>query len=335
MSIYRVADQAGVSIATVSRVINHKSNVLPETREKVLEAIKTLGYREESLGQGGRGKTGETILMVFPTMANLLYADMMRGACEYCDNLGVNLVTGNAYQDADREQRLCQMARDKQFSGVILVSPQLSAQEINALAAALPVVQCSDYREESNTPVVCVNDTRTAYDAVSYLIGLGLNKIGMISALDVQTSSLAREKGYVKALREAGISADPTLIVRSSYDFEQSQEAVRDMLARHPDVEGLFCVSDVIAYNAVRIAQETGRRVPADLSVVGHDNVFIAGMSQPAITTINQESYKIGYYAAKTLFDQKNIEPHLRNNTITYIEHSLVVRGSTRAPSND
>ena len=329
-TIEEVAKLAGVSVATVSRVINKKNNVTKNTQNNVMSAIDELNYTPNMLGINLRKSQSGLILVLLTTISNIFYAEMVNGIADCAEQLNYNIMLGNTNGYLHKERAFCEIAKSKLADGIIFTSSVIDEKEINEYARNVPAVLCGGNYANVNVPLVVTNDVQASYEAVKYLIDLGHRKIGFIgSDILTDSASIGREKGYRKALNEASIIIDDTWIARCPYDFTAGLEGTKALLTQHPDMDAIFCMDDICAFNAIKMAKEMHIRVPEDLSVVGFDDSPYALLSSPTITTVRQQGYQLGYYAMKTLYEQSQIKESLRNNTATYIKHELIIRQST------
>lgn len=329
-TIADVARDANVSVATVSRIINGKTNVRNETKKRVLDAIERLHYTPNVLGKCLRESRTGIILVSIPTISNPFYAEIVRGISDCAVGLGYNIMLCSNEGDVERERSYCEVAKTKLVDGMIFLASSITTEEMQELVTLIPVVQCCEYNENVKTPIITTDNVQSAIDAVQYLIDIGSKKIGMLSSCLENSSAADREIGYRTALLNAGLPYDPTLIGHCRYDNDSSKGETRKLLEQHPEIDALFCISDIMAFNAIKVGGEMGRRIPDDLSVIGFDNIPIAMMSTPSITTVNQQGYKLGYYSMKILHEQSQADTSLRSCIKTYVDYEIIERESTR-----
>jgi LacI family transcriptional regulator, repressor for deo operon, udp, cdd, tsx, nupC, and nupG len=326
-NIQDVAKLAGVSVATVSRVLNNSPQVTPETRESVLEVIKKLNYQPNLLGRNLRRSETRRILVLLPNISNPFYGRVVKGIEDIGHKNGYNVMLCNTDSDIVREKLYLELLKNRLSDGVILMAPELSKEELNEIGKSYPVVQCSEYREGASVSHVSIDNFAAAHKAVKHLSGLGHRRIGLISCEDSYLSVKAREAGYRKALAEEGMELDPALILKGDFSFKSGLRAARGFLQIKDRPTAIFAISDIMAIGAMRAVKEAGLHVPHDMAVMGFDNISFASMCEPLLTTISQPKYDLGCIAMDLLL--KQIRGELKEAKYVCIEHELIIREST------
>ena len=330
-TIQDVAALAGVSVATVSRVLNDSPRVSPEARTRVVEAIDRLDYRPNLLGRNLRRTETRMVLVVLPTIGNPFYARIVQGVEDTAHKEGYNVLLCNTGSDPGRERLYLGMLSQRLADGAILMAPELDVGEMERLCRSHPLVQCCEYLEGAAVSHVTIDNRAAARDAVRHLVSLGHLRIGMVSCRNHFVSTRNRFEGYKDALAEAGIPFDPESVEYGDYGFESGRRAAARLLdlpgARRPTA--LVAISDLMALGAVRAVQEAGLSVPKDIAVVGFDNIVYASMGEPQITTIAQPQYELGRTAMEILLRQLRGESSAPENVS--IAHELLIQGSTQA----
>jgi len=326
-TIQDVAKAAGVSVATVSRVINNSKSVSDETRELVLETIKKLNYQPNLLGRNLRRAETRLILILLPSISNPFYSKLVKGAEDVAHKNGYNVMLCNTDSDIKRERVYLEHLKNRLADGLIFMSPEIDKDELTNISKKYPVVQCSEYKEGADVPRISIDNMAAAYKAVKHLIGIGHRRIGMISVRNEYVSTKQRELGYRKALEDSGIDFDSTLIKYGSYGFRSGLRAAKQMLSMENRPTAIFAISDSMAIGAIRAAKESGLKVPADLAVVGFDDISFASMCEPPLTTISQPKYDLGCAAMEMLLAQIQGKPFETKEVV--LEHELIIRQST------
>lgn len=326
-SIKDVALKAKVSIATVSRVLNNNVSVKEDTRKRVLAAVEDLNYTPNFVARNLRKSQTKTILVLIPSISNVFYGQVLKGIEDKANEEDYNILLCNTESDIKREQKYLNLVRNNVVDGIILTSTEMSYDKIDSLSERIPVVQCSEYNERSKVPAVTIDNKKAAYDAFSYLTGLGYKKIGLVTSEKKYKSSIQRLDGYKKALKDAKIKFNSNYISEGIYNYKGGKDATYRLLRAEPDLEALFCISDMFAAGAISSAKELGYKVPEDLSIVGFDNVSISYMITPPITTISQPRYEIGYKAMEIILNE--LKNSSKETGVTILEHKLIVREST------
>ncbi|MFW6377715.1 MAG: LacI family DNA-binding transcriptional regulator [bacterium] len=326
-TIRDVAEKAGVSIATVSRVLNNQATVRPATRAKVEAVIKELNYQPNYLGRNLRRAETKLILVVLQNISNPFYAKVVKGIEDVGHKNNYNIMICNTDSDTDRERDYLELLLNKLVDGVILMEPEIEAEELTQISKDFPVVQCCEYKEGSNISHISIDNIAAGYTAVSHLLKLGHQRIAMISGYNRLLSAIQREKGYRQALLDSGIEFDPDLIKYSSYGFTGGLRSAKEILQMDDRPTAIFTISDITAIGAIKAIKQEGLRVPEDIAVVGFDNTGIAAMYDPPLTTVAQPRYDLGKISMEILLDLIN-NKNIVNKEI-YLEHELIIREST------
>ncbi|AIF53004.1 LacI family DNA-binding transcriptional regulator [Pelosinus sp. UFO1] len=328
ITIQDVAKTAGVSVASVSRVINNSSAVAPKTREKVLQVINTLNYQPNLLGRNLRRLEARRILVLLPTISNPFYTNIVRGIEDIARKNGFNVMLCNTDSDVNREKDYLEILKNRLSDGVIMMGPELSVEELTDLVEKFPVIQCCEYIEGVKGVHVSIDNFVAAVKAVNHLIRMGHKRIGLISCKNRFISTTQRIEGYKEALKAADITFDASLIQYvDDYDFKSGYRIMQPFLERKDRPTAIFALSDVVAIGAMRRIKESGLSIPEDIAVVGFDDISFAAMSNPSLTTIFQPQYDIGCVAMNLLI--KQMQGQTVDTTAIYLEHELIIREST------
>lgn len=326
-TIQDVAKAAGVSVATVSRVLNSSPTVAEGTRDAVLDAIKRLDYRPNLLGRNLRRTETRLILALLPTIANPFYSRIVKGIEDVAHKNGYNVMLCNTDSNADREQLYLGLLKNRLADGVILMAPETAGGELTAIGADFPVVQCCEYKEGAQVSLVRIDNHAAARKAARHLISLGHKKIGLISSRNSFLSTVRREQGFLSALEEAGIPMGEGCLAYGDYSFKSGHRAALGLLAMKERPTAIFAISDIMAIGVLRAAREKGLKVPEDLAVVGFDNISFSSMCDPMLTTVSQPKYDLGCTAMDLLL--KTIQGELKEPVEIILENELVIREST------
>lgn len=327
VNIQDVAKMAGVSVATVSRVLNNSSSVAEKTREKVLDAIKKLNYQPNLLGRNLRRMEARMILVLLPNISNPFYSRLVKGIEDVGHKNGYNILLCNTDSDLSRERVYLEMLKNRLSDGVIFMAPELDKDELSEIGKCYPAVQCCEYKEGAQVSHVSIDNYAAAYRAVKHLIGLGHRRIGMISCNNRFVSTIQREAGYRKAIEDSGIEFDPELIKCGDYSFKSGLRAAHQFASMQNRPTALFSISDMMAIGAIRAMKDHNLNVPDDMAIVGFDNISFSYMCDPMLTTIAQPKYDIGCVTMELLLEQ--IHGNLKEPRDIFLEHELVIREST------
>lgn len=324
-TIVDVAQKAGVSIATVSRVLNAKEKVRPSTRVRVLNAMDELGYSRASFG---RSDASEVVVVVLPNLDNPFYAKIIQGLQASAKGHGLETlihVEGNV--DA-RFEKVRHMLEITKASGQVILSPVNNLAALNELNRAVPLVQCAEYNEHSELPYVGVDDVAAAKGAMEMLLQRGRRRIALINGPEKYKYSRQRYRGYAEALEEAGIAVDPLLTARvTEMGFDSSLAVARQMLLMRDPPDAILATSDMYASAVVKAASGEGIRIPGELSLIGFDNTYISQMSHPSVTAVNMPQFQLGYMAGEVLAERMK-NPRSSEHKQYLLKTELVIRES-------
>lgn len=333
-TIKDVAKHADVSIATVSRVINNSPLASAKARMKVMQAIKELGYEPNALARGLVSRKSNSIGVLIPDVSNFFFAEVFRGMEDAVHQNNSNVFICNTDANDERMLRYIKFLREKQVEGVIYTSEAVSKEHYDALQSLnVPVVLVATESQDYEIPAVKVNDYQAAKDAVRYLIKHGHREIGMISGpFSDKIAGLPRFQGYKDALEENGISFHEENVAIGDYRFDSGSKAIKELLHNNPNITAVFVSSDEMAIGSLVEASKLGFSLPDQLSIIGFDNVRISQMSNPALTTVDQSLYKMGFKGVEILFEMilnsENQSKEQYNGKTIYIPHEIVERES-------
>lgn len=327
-TIRDVAKMAEVSISTVSRVMNAPDSVVESKRLRVLEAIEELQYQPNSFARGLIYKKSFTLGLLIPDIENIYYSGIIRGVQDACIKLGYSLMICNTDRDKDRLLSYIDAFHEKQVDGIVFASDIIFPEYYEKLVGIrIPFVLVSSHSYEYEIPSVEIDDKAAAYDAVKYLIELGHTEIGMIGFNHENSiSGPPRYDGFVQALTECGLEHNIKRVKYASHRFEHAYDAADELFNEHPEITAVFCVADEFAMGTISYLNERNISVPDQVSVIGFDNLRVASMYIPKLTTIAQPIYELGYRAAEKaheLVTMGSVDV-LREK----MDHELIVRQS-------
>ena len=305
-TIRDVAARAGVSHQTVSRVINDSPRVTEATRQRVRSAIRELSYVPSPMARGLISNQTRSIGVVADDISDHFFARMIAGAEAEARRRGYYLMIGSVEPDDD-EAGYLRLMLERRVEGLILARPSvpLTSENVQAArSAAVPLVAVGSTGLQG-VPVVDVDNRQGGYDATRYLLQQGHRRLATIVGPKGWPSAVARFEGYRQALQEAGVAEDPELVEHASgWGLESGQAAAASLRARGADFTAVFAHSDLIALGAIRELRDAGVRLPDDISVVGYDDLPVAGYVEPALTTMHQPMGEVGARAAGIVLDQ-------------------------------
>jgi LacI family transcriptional regulator len=324
VTIQDVAKVAGVSVSTVSRVLNGKIDVASETQEHVRSVIDELGYTTNLAARSMRSFKKNLVGLIMPDIAYPFAFEVMRGVNQAIAESEFDLLlytTGDVRKSgrASHEQKFVSLLNNSITDGAIVVAPVTGEFLSDA-----PIVSIDPLMSNPHYPSVHATNYKGATDAMNYLLGLGHTRIGFISGRAELESSTRRLKGYRDALEKAGIPIDEKLIASGDYTTESGIKCTRELLALDEPPTAIFASNDQSAMGVYQVAQELGLRIPDDLSVIGFDNIMESKYLK--LTTVDQFIYEMGFVATQMLIKLINGE-ELDSQTYK-MQTQLVIRES-------
>ena len=328
VTIYDVAEAAGVSVSTVSRVLNDKDDVSEETYESVKQVITELGYASSLAARGMRSRHTNVIGLIMPDVASIYSATVMRGVNQAIAQLNYDLIVytnGDTRKNttADQENYYVSLLNGSIVDGVIVVTPAATS-----FSTAAPVVCIDPNNDTLNSAAVIATNRDGALQAMQYLIDLGHRRIGFITGRIELISSIRRLQGYKDGLAMAGIPYEPDLVQQGDFTIETAVECARKLLALDDRPTAIFASNDMSAIGVYQAAEQAGLRIPDDLSVVGFDNLRESELLSPPLTTVDQFIPEMGVLAIEMLV--KLIKGENLATKLHKIQTDLVVRDSCR-----
>lgn len=304
-TIKDVAKIANVSIATVSRILNDQGGYSEKTKSKVLKVIEELGYQPNAVARGLINKRTHTIGVLFPKLSSSLVTDLLDGIEKAANDNGSSVIVCHTESNGEKTMKYLQLLVEKRVDGIIFASEILNEEYYQFVTKTkMPIILLSTESYAYPVPFVKVNDFHAAYAAAKHLIDKGHTKIGMISGKKEDIiAGIPRIEGYKKALSDHGIWLGYENIVFSrGFAFPDGVEGFKKLIGQFPDVTAIFAASDEMAIGALSAAYQLGIKVPDEISVMGYDNLNLAEMSIPPLTTVGQPLAKMGESAAEMLF---------------------------------
>ena len=329
VTISDVAKAAKVSTMTVSRVVNNKGEISEATRARVERAVERLGYRPNRLARALSLQETQTIGMVVPDINNPFFSEIIRGVEDEAWARGYSLIIGSTVESLKREAHTLQLLEEKHVDGVIVCSPRLPDAQLFALLeqhrSALLLNRPAPAALAGN---IMLDDTQGAMRAVHHLLSRGRSAIGFIAGPLTSHSRQRREAGYTIALETTGRKMVPSYIVSCTPDEAGGYEATRGLLEAQPELDGLFCYNDLVAVGALQACSALGVRVPEDVAVVGCDDIRLASLVTPALTTLRVNKQALGRRAVTLLLERHFAAPGIQSEKVEILKPQLVVRAS-------
>ena len=327
-TIIDVANEAGVSMKTVSRVINNEIRVKAKTRERVQSAIKHLGYQRNVFARGLRADRSLVLGLLYETSQGDYPADVLHGALSQCRKKGYHLVV-ETLRGSNKSKQAARFLSQTRLDGVLMTPPVCDSVAVLKTLKEFdtPYVRISPKKPRKNECYIGIDDFAAAKEIINHLIELGHRRIGFIKGLVGHRAAGERFSGYCSALEDSGIQRDDRLIVDGKFDFESGVEGAKTLLAVEEPPTAIFAGNDTAAAGVLSFAHSQGLSIPDDLSVCGFDGGAISRMVWPSLTTIRQPIFLLGESAVSLLIaNNEGAENHGRP---VILSHELVISGST------
>jgi len=327
-TIYDVAREAGVSMATVSRVLNDTAVVKEETKKRVQDAIAKLSYRPNAVARGLASKKTKTVGVIVPDVSAAFMAEVVRGIEDVARMYNYHIILCNSDGMLQREIDLVGTMWEKQVDGLVFMSPALLPEHIQTFEEAqLPIVLCRTDDPERRIPSVNIDNACASRDAVTFLRERGASRIAFVGdRTGDQTLTGMRREGYEQAVLRAGLV--PIFIDTATGDYASGLLAVRTHLSIET-VDALIAANDELGIAALHACQDAGKRVPDDILIIGFDNTKLTQMARPALTTIAQPMYDYGAVAMRFLTKLLRDEPVDTYSVV--LPHHIAEAASTRS----
>lgn len=323
-TIKEVAEFAGVSTATVSRVMNRSTNVNDATKKIVEGAIQQLNYQPNDVARALYKGRSKIIALFVPDIMNPYYPELARAVEDVTNHHGYTFVLCNTDDDKVKEKTYRNTMMQKKVDGIIIVSSTITEEE--AANTTIPTILL-DRKIAASMGSVTVNNRDGAREAITFLQSIGCKRIAHISGPEHDTNAISRRDGYLDVVQNDAWF-QPDYMVSGDYNFDTAIRVTKELLQKFPEVDGLFVGNDLMGVGALKAAQELGIHVPDDVSVIGFDGIMLGKTTAPSLTTMAQPIYEMGEHAATMLLNQ------IEDNK-THIQHKefsvkLMERETTR-----
>lgn len=329
ITIYDVAREAGVSMATVSRVVNGNPNVKPSTRKKVSDVIDRLNYRPNAVARGLASKKTTTVGVIIPDVTNLYFSSLARGIDDIASMYKYNIILANSDGDITKEKHVLNTVLAQQVDGVIFMGHQLSPEVRREIDLTdTPVVLAGTLDEEMQLPTIAIDYEESIFNATKLLADNGNKKIALFGLdIDAIKQNLSAD-GYKRAIEELGLPFDDSYMVRVSPDRKSIEEMNFVDIVKETGITAAVVEDDRLAILMLNQLIESGIDVPKDFEIISSNNSPLTDMARPKITSITQPLYDLGAVAMRLLTKLMNDE-EIDEQHIT-LPYSLTVKGTTK-----
>lgn len=323
-TIKDVAKMAGVSVATVSRVINNSGYVNEVTKKRVEQAISQLNYRPNNVARSLFHGRSQMIALLVPDIMNPFFPELARAVEDFAKLNDYTFVLCNTDDDPEKEMHYIYALEQKSVDGIIVVSSTVTEKSLQGIH--VPIVAL-DRIVSAKLPSITVKNRDGARQAVRYLKQLGCKRIAHICGPDNVSNTKERLGGYIDEVKNEEWFLS-SYVVSGDYQYDKAMDATKNLLKSHPEVDGIFVANDLMGVGVLKAAQELGLKVPEDIQIIGFDGISLGEKITPSITTMKQPIYEMGTRAAQLLIQQIN-EPNQQVQHEEY-EVTLVKRESTK-----
>jgi len=301
-----VAEIAGVSMMTVSRVINNKSGVSERMRRRILDIAKEIDYYPNQIARGLVTNQTSTIGLVVPDNTNPFFANIARGVEDLAFERGYNIFLINTAEDVTREKKALDSLWQKGVDGLILCSSRLPNIELEKQIERFPATILINRELKKPIPssiTINLNDLQGAQLAVTHFLNLGKRNIAHISGPANSISGQKRLAGFKLALNTAEIPFNSSYVQNCAPDTESGYEAGKELLTAHPEIDAIYAFNDLIAVGLIQYCLEVGKHIPQEIAIIGVDDIPLASLVRPRLTTLHVNQNYIGKLAMRTLLE--------------------------------
>ncbi|MDR0946334.1 MAG: LacI family transcriptional regulator [Ruminococcus sp.] len=328
VTIKDVAKMAGVSVATVSRMLNGTTTVSTAAAEKIKQSIEDLGYSPNFLGRNLRRSETNIILAIIPAAEQSFYNEVLRGMQNTALKYNYDLLIGISNANYDTEKRLLSMLTNRVVDAAVILGSKLTGDELNSLGDRFPIALCCERVDGASVLTVTVDDENASFAAVQAVINKGHRRIGLVTVKAPVPSALSRKIGYINALERNNILLNEDYIFSGGYDYDNAQTAFSYFASLKEPPTAICCVSDMLAVGVIKAAITSGTEYGSKLSVVGFDNIPLAGLYTPGLATVEQPGFTLGKTVIEGLIKNKNNDR--KENNYIKLPYKFIERESLK-----
>jgi LacI family transcriptional regulator len=331
VTIADVAAKAGVSMMTVSRAINNKAGVSEATRERILQIAQEMGFQPSEIARGLATKRTATIGLVVPDIANPFFARIARGVEDVAYAHHYNVFLLNSSEQIEREQKALDSLWAQRVDGLIWCSSRLEQSELlHYLERFSHVVLINRVLDVARPGVITmsVDDVAGAYQAVAHFVEQGRRNIGFAAGPAYSISGQRRLQGFLAACGDLGVETAVSHIQHGPPTRGGGHQAATALITKNPDLQAILAYNDLVAVGVMQACLENGRSVPGDIAVIGFDDIPLASLVTPSLSTLHIDKYELGAEAMTTLLQLMNQADHSHSPNQT-IQPELILRQST------
>ncbi len=333
VTLKQIARELDVSISTVSKSLKDSHEISEDTRQKVQAFAKLYNYKPNNIALSLKNKKTKTIGIIIPEIVHHFFATVISGIEQVANENGYNVIVCLSDESFDKEVINMELLANGSTDGFIMSLSKETMQKKDfhhiqeIISQGMPVVMFDRVTNDVFCDKVIIDDQQAAYDAIQHFVSKGFKKIALLTTVDYVSVGKLRTDGYLKALRDNGIKINEDLIVKIE-DIENCSNKIESLI-QNQEFDALFAVNELFAVTSIKLANNLGKKVPDDFSVIGFTDGIISQFSTPSITTVSQNGIKMGRKAAKMLIDRLEKEEEDELYTTEIIETNLVLREST------
>ncbi|PXV60009.1 LacI family transcriptional regulator [Halanaerobium congolense] len=302
ITIKDIAEKANVSISTVSRVLNNKDDVNDNTRKQIKKIIDELGYNPSGIARGLALKKTNTIGLIIPNITNPFFPEVAKGVERRAEEMGYSVILYDTENDENKEKKALELMRKKQVDGIVLSFNSNTRNLINqAFDDKIPIVQIDRKINGLKCPSVLIDNFYSGYSAAKHLIDRGHRKIAHITGRKDILNSIERLSGYKKAFQEGGLKVYEKYIINGQQTIESGYKKMNLLLKMDQIPTAVFVANDLMAIGAYEAIFDKKMDIPKDISIIGHDDINMASIIRPKLTTVVQPKYDMGVNAVDLL----------------------------------
>ncbi|MDO4393129.1 MAG: LacI family DNA-binding transcriptional regulator [Bacillota bacterium] len=330
MNIKQIAKEAGVSVATVSRVLNHPENVAEATRHKIEKVMEEAGYRPNWFAQGLNFNRTKTIGIIVPHILNTLYMEIAKGVEDVALQKGYITFIGNGEMNPKCELDYMEHLETRRVDGIITMFSSIDEKRLREFEKrGMPIVLIGQNKEISDCNMVKINHKNGSEVMTKHLLSCGHRRIAFMQGFDPIEENQSMREGFTKVMENSGNSIDEDMMVMVNNSIDGGYLGVKKLLSDGHRPDAIFCTSDIIAFGAMDAMKEMGVKIPEDIALAGYGNYRMSNMVEPKLTTSEIPAHKMGVYGARLLFDliEAGSEEKSEPKTIT-LQSRLKIRKS-------
>lgn len=330
ITIYDVAREANVSMATVSRVVNGNPNVKPATRKKVLEVIERLGYRPNAVARGLASKKTTTVGVIIPDISSIFFAELARGIEDIATMYKYNIILSNSDENTEKEFHLLNTMLGKQVDGIVFMGSNITDEHVREFQKSpVPIVLAASVEDTGQVPSVNIDYEAAAFDAATSFAEQGHRNIAFVTGNQSDPINQKKIAGYKRGLESVNLSFNEAYVAEGDYTYDSGIESFEKLIEAPVRPTAIIVGADEMALGIVHAAQDKGYHVPDDIEVISFDNTRLTLMVRPQITTVVQPLYDIGAVAMRLLTKLMNKET-VDGQEAVVLPHRIEKRQSTK-----